>query len=72
MGRFSIVVPVFVALSCYGSMNGGQFALSRYRLIVCWSSSHIYVLTDNKFSIMSTNSINFFCLYSKLAHNVNL
>uniref|UniRef100_A0A7N5ZQM7 Cystine/glutamate transporter n=1 Tax=Anabas testudineus TaxID=64144 RepID=A0A7N5ZQM7_ANATE len=29
MGRFSIVVPVFVALSCYGSMNGGQFALSR-------------------------------------------
>uniref|UniRef100_A0A8C2X3Z2 Cystine/glutamate transporter n=1 Tax=Cyclopterus lumpus TaxID=8103 RepID=A0A8C2X3Z2_CYCLU len=29
MGNFSIVVPVFVALSCYGSMNGGVFAISR-------------------------------------------
>uniref|UniRef100_A0A3Q3VMC2 Cystine/glutamate transporter n=1 Tax=Mola mola TaxID=94237 RepID=A0A3Q3VMC2_MOLML len=29
LGNFSIVVPVFVALSCYGSMNGGVFALSR-------------------------------------------
>ncbi|XP_045887352.1 cystine/glutamate transporter [Micropterus dolomieu] len=29
MGNFSTVVPVFVALSCYGSMNGGLFALSR-------------------------------------------
>uniref|UniRef100_H3CD31 Solute carrier family 7 member 11 n=1 Tax=Tetraodon nigroviridis TaxID=99883 RepID=H3CD31_TETNG len=29
MGKFSIAVPVFVALSCYGSMNGGVFALSR-------------------------------------------
>ncbi|XP_037316804.2 cystine/glutamate transporter isoform X2 [Pungitius pungitius] len=29
MGNFSIVVPFFVALSCYGSMNGGVFALSR-------------------------------------------
>uniref|UniRef100_A0A8C4E6Q4 Cystine/glutamate transporter n=1 Tax=Dicentrarchus labrax TaxID=13489 RepID=A0A8C4E6Q4_DICLA len=29
MGKFSIAVPVFVALSCYGSMNGGTFALSR-------------------------------------------
>lgn len=31
MGNFSIAVPVFVALSCYGSMNGCLFALSRYR-----------------------------------------
>ncbi|TNM99036.1 hypothetical protein fugu_013600 [Takifugu bimaculatus] len=29
LGKFSIAVPVFVALSCYGSMNGGVFALSR-------------------------------------------
>ncbi|KAI3352112.1 hypothetical protein L3Q82_020927 [Scortum barcoo] len=29
MGKFSIAVPVFVALSCYGSMNGCLFALSR-------------------------------------------
>uniref|UniRef100_UPI0037E8B16B cystine/glutamate transporter n=1 Tax=Semicossyphus pulcher TaxID=241346 RepID=UPI0037E8B16B len=29
MGKFSIAVPVFVALSCYGSMNGSVFALSR-------------------------------------------
>ncbi|CAG5993280.1 unnamed protein product [Menidia menidia] len=28
-GKFSIAVPVFVALSCYGSMNGCLFALSR-------------------------------------------
>ncbi|XP_035986000.1 cystine/glutamate transporter isoform X2 [Fundulus heteroclitus] len=28
-GNFSIAVPVFVALSCFGSMNGGHFALSR-------------------------------------------
>ncbi|XP_034454688.1 cystine/glutamate transporter isoform X2 [Hippoglossus hippoglossus] len=29
LGKFSIAVPVFVALSCYGSMNGCLFALSR-------------------------------------------
>ncbi|XP_038154229.1 cystine/glutamate transporter [Cyprinodon tularosa] len=29
LGNFSIAVPVFVALSCFGSMNGGHFALSR-------------------------------------------
>ncbi|KAL0974223.1 hypothetical protein UPYG_G00217350 [Umbra pygmaea] len=29
MGSFSLVVPIFVALSCYGSMNGGLFAFSR-------------------------------------------
>ncbi|KAF3693501.1 Cystine/glutamate transporter [Channa argus] len=29
MGNFSVAVPVFVALSCFGSMNGGLFALSR-------------------------------------------
>ncbi|XP_024139958.1 cystine/glutamate transporter [Oryzias melastigma] len=29
LGNFSIAVPVFVALSCYGSMNGCLFALSR-------------------------------------------
>ncbi|XP_068181539.1 cystine/glutamate transporter isoform X2 [Antennarius striatus] len=28
-GKLSIAVPVFVALSCYGSMNGSVFALSR-------------------------------------------
>ncbi|XP_071769695.1 cystine/glutamate transporter [Centroberyx gerrardi] len=29
MGKFSMAVPVFVALSCYGSMNGCLFAISR-------------------------------------------
>ncbi|XP_040904381.1 cystine/glutamate transporter [Toxotes jaculatrix] len=29
MGNFSLAVPVFVALSCYGSMNGCLLALSR-------------------------------------------
>ncbi|KAM9377806.1 cystine/glutamate transporter isoform 2-T2 [Pholidichthys leucotaenia] len=29
LGNFSRVVPVFVALSCYGSMNGGIFSVSR-------------------------------------------
>uniref|UniRef100_A0A8C3MAZ0 Cystine/glutamate transporter n=3 Tax=Passeriformes TaxID=9126 RepID=A0A8C3MAZ0_GEOPR len=29
MGNFSLAVPVFVALSCFGSMNGGVFAVSR-------------------------------------------
>ncbi|XP_039607615.1 cystine/glutamate transporter [Polypterus senegalus] len=29
MGKFSIAVPIFVSLSCYGSMNGGIFAVSR-------------------------------------------
>ncbi|XP_059202942.1 cystine/glutamate transporter [Centropristis striata] len=29
LGNFSVAVPVFVALSCYGSMNGCLFALSR-------------------------------------------
>ncbi|XP_015200236.1 cystine/glutamate transporter isoform X2 [Lepisosteus oculatus] len=29
MGKFSVVVPVFVSLSCFGSMNGGIFAVSR-------------------------------------------
>ncbi|KAL9852802.1 cystine/glutamate transporter isoform 3-T3 [Geothlypis trichas] len=29
MGDFSLAVPVFVALSCFGSMNGGVFAVSR-------------------------------------------
>ncbi|XP_039669821.1 cystine/glutamate transporter [Perca fluviatilis] len=42
LGNFSIAVPVFVALSCYGSMNGGTFALSRYKCFrLCWLSSHI-------------------------------
>ncbi|CAL8300863.1 unnamed protein product [Arctogadus glacialis] len=29
MGSFSIVVPLFVAMSCFGSMNGCIFAISR-------------------------------------------
>uniref|UniRef100_A0A8C8VFD5 Cystine/glutamate transporter n=1 Tax=Pelusios castaneus TaxID=367368 RepID=A0A8C8VFD5_9SAUR len=29
MGNFSLAVPIFVALSCFGSMNGGIFAVSR-------------------------------------------
>ncbi|MGH0140577.1 UNVERIFIED_CONTAM: hypothetical protein FKN15_033783, partial [Acipenser sinensis] len=29
MGKFSVAVPIFVALSCFGSMNGGVFAVSR-------------------------------------------
>uniref|UniRef100_A0AAY5KVM0 Cystine/glutamate transporter n=1 Tax=Esox lucius TaxID=8010 RepID=A0AAY5KVM0_ESOLU len=29
MGNFSLAVPIFVALSCFGSMNGGLFAFSR-------------------------------------------
>ncbi|KAM3843139.1 cystine/glutamate transporter [Diretmus argenteus] len=29
LGKFSVAVPVFVALSCYGSMNGCLFAFSR-------------------------------------------
>ncbi|EMP32168.1 Cystine/glutamate transporter [Chelonia mydas] len=29
MGNFSLAVPIFVALSCFGSMNGGVFAVSR-------------------------------------------
>ncbi|KAJ8015625.1 hypothetical protein DPEC_G00028050 [Dallia pectoralis] len=29
MGNFSLVVPIFVALSCFGSMNGCLFANSR-------------------------------------------
>ncbi|KAM4621381.1 cystine/glutamate transporter [Polymixia lowei] len=29
MGKFSMAVPVFVALSCFGSMNGCLFAFSR-------------------------------------------
>ncbi|KAJ8262396.1 hypothetical protein GJAV_G00165960 [Gymnothorax javanicus] len=29
MGNFSSVIPIFVALSCLGSMNGGLFAVSR-------------------------------------------
>nr|XP_055034620.1 cystine/glutamate transporter [Misgurnus anguillicaudatus] len=29
MGNFSYAVPIFVALSCFGSMNGGLFAVSR-------------------------------------------
>ncbi|KAG8522163.1 Cystine/glutamate transporter [Galemys pyrenaicus] len=29
LGSFSLAVPVFVALSCFGSMNGGVFAVSR-------------------------------------------
>ncbi|GAA6069989.1 cystine/glutamate transporter, partial [Tachysurus ichikawai] len=28
-GNFSIAVPIFVALSCFGSMNGATFAISR-------------------------------------------
>uniref|UniRef100_A0A4W4G0A9 Cystine/glutamate transporter n=1 Tax=Electrophorus electricus TaxID=8005 RepID=A0A4W4G0A9_ELEEL len=29
MGHFSLVVPIFVSLSCFGSMNGCLFAFSR-------------------------------------------
>ncbi|XP_051901111.1 cystine/glutamate transporter [Pristis pectinata] len=29
MGKFSVAVPIFVALSCFGSMNGGVFAVAR-------------------------------------------
>uniref|UniRef100_A0A4W3GB36 Cystine/glutamate transporter n=1 Tax=Callorhinchus milii TaxID=7868 RepID=A0A4W3GB36_CALMI len=29
LGKFFIAVPVFVALSCFGSMNGGIFAVTR-------------------------------------------
>ncbi|XP_044537644.1 cystine/glutamate transporter [Gracilinanus agilis] len=29
LGKFSLAVPAFVALSCFGSMNGGVFAVSR-------------------------------------------
>ncbi|XP_043917582.1 cystine/glutamate transporter [Protopterus annectens] len=29
MGRFSLAVPILVSLSCFGSMNGGIFAVSR-------------------------------------------
>ncbi|XP_066487909.1 cystine/glutamate transporter [Tiliqua scincoides] len=29
LGSFSLAVPIFVALSCFGSMNGGIFAISR-------------------------------------------
>ncbi|XP_026553625.1 cystine/glutamate transporter [Pseudonaja textilis] len=29
LGNFSLAVPIFVALSCFGSMNGGIFAVSR-------------------------------------------
>ncbi|XP_031232060.1 cystine/glutamate transporter [Mastomys coucha] len=29
LGKFSLAVPIFVALSCFGSMNGGVFAVSR-------------------------------------------
>ena len=42
LGNFSIAVPVFVALSCYGSMNGCLFALSRYTVFFLGCMSHIY------------------------------
>ncbi|XP_032876585.1 cystine/glutamate transporter [Amblyraja radiata] len=29
MGKFSVAVPIFVALSCFGSMNGGIFSVAR-------------------------------------------
>ncbi|XP_077135281.1 cystine/glutamate transporter [Ranitomeya variabilis] len=29
LGNISLAVPIFVALSCFGSMNGGVFAVSR-------------------------------------------
>ncbi|KAL7886326.1 hypothetical protein AOLI_G00066210 [Acnodon oligacanthus] len=29
LGKFSVAVPIFVALSCFGSMNGSVFAISR-------------------------------------------
>ncbi|XP_061643683.1 cystine/glutamate transporter isoform X1 [Phyllopteryx taeniolatus] len=33
MGNFSLAVPIFVAMSCYGSMNGSLLVLSRTFLV---------------------------------------